>query len=88
MTMKRTTMHRILSVIPLTIALPVALHAADFETLDANGDGYVSMAEFQEGMPGQSADAFLAADTDADGALSPEEVRAAKAEGILPSSEG
>jgi hypothetical protein len=33
-------------------------------------------------------DAFLSADTNADGALSPEEVSAAQSEGILPPNEG
>ncbi len=72
----------------VALILPMAAFAADFDTLDGNGDGYVSMPEFQEALPGLSADAFLSADTNADGALSPAEVSAAQSEGILPPSEG
>ncbi|MET4127595.1 EF-hand domain-containing protein [Roseovarius sp. MBR-6] len=83
MTMKRT-----LTATMIALTLPMAALAADFDTLDGDSDGYVSMAEFQEALPGLSADAFLSADSNADGALSPEEVSAAQSEGILPPSEG
>ncbi|MBE0453726.1 EF-hand domain-containing protein [Roseovarius autotrophicus] len=77
-----------LTSLSMALGLGVGALAADFDTLDADGDGYVSMAEFQEALPGVSVDAFLNADKNADGALSEEEVSAAQAEGILPPSEG
>lgn len=68
----------------LTLALPAMAQENDFETLDANGDGFVTMAELQAVMPEVSVDAFMEADTNADGALSKEEFTAAQEEGILP----
>jgi len=72
----------------LALGLPTALLAADFAAMDADGDGYVSMAEFQEAMPGVSADAFMSADANADGALTEAEIAAAQDAGTLPPSEG
>lgn len=72
----------------IALFLPVAAQAADFASMDANGDGYVSMPEFQTALPETPADAFMAADTNADGALSAEELAAAQEAGTLPSSEG
>ncbi|KKB78916.1 hypothetical protein VW35_10620 [Devosia soli] len=45
----------------------------DFATLDADMSGGVSLAEAQVGWPDLTAEAFAAADTDANGELSPEE---------------
>lgn len=70
----------------LTLAVPAMAQGGDFATLDANGDGFVTMAEFQAVMPDVSVDAFMEADADADGALSEEELTAAQDEGILPSA--
>jgi Ca2+-binding EF-hand superfamily protein len=72
----------------LTLALPSLALAADFAAMDANGDGYITMSEFQQAMPDASTDAFMKADADADGAISEEELAAAQEEGTLPSSEG
>jgi Ca2+-binding EF-hand superfamily protein len=69
----------------LTFAVPAMAQEGDFATLDANGDGFVTMAEFQAMMPDVSVDAFMQADTNADGALNEEELSAAQEEGILPS---
>jgi hypothetical protein len=82
------TMNRTLTATMIALTLPVAVLAADFDALDGDSDGYVSMAEFQEALPSLSVDAFLSADTNADGALNPEEVSAAQSDGILPPSEG
>lgn len=71
----------------LTLSLPIPLLAADFATLDVNGDGYVTMAEFQEGLPETPADAFMSADANGDGALSEAEISAAQEAGTLPPSE-
>ncbi|WP_297773723.1 EF-hand domain-containing protein [uncultured Roseovarius sp.] len=68
--------------------LPAAAFASDFSSMDTNGDGYVTMSEFQEAMPDAPADAFMAADADADGALSEDELAAAKDAGTFSSNEG
>ncbi|MGX0879524.1 Ca2+-binding EF-hand superfamily protein [Roseovarius sp. MBR-154] len=72
----------------LTFALPGLALAGDFASVDANGDGYITMSEFQQAMPEAPSEAFMEADADADGALNEEELAAAKEEGILPPSEG
>lgn len=51
---------------------------------DTDGDGMVSMSEFQAAYPEASADVFSSVDTDADGALSDEEIAAAQEAGTLP----
>ncbi|MFO7757021.1 MAG: EF-hand domain-containing protein [Roseovarius sp.] len=72
----------------LTLAVPAMAQETDFETLDANGDGFVTMAEFQAVMPDVSVDAFMEADANADGALDEEELTAAQEDGSLPSGDG
>ncbi len=61
-------------------AVPVAAESADgrpdFATLDANGDGALTLEELQAA----GAARFAAADTDGDGALSEEELTARMAE--------
>jgi Ca2+-binding EF-hand superfamily protein len=69
----------------LTLAVPAMAQEGDFAALDANGDGFVTMAEFQAVMPEVSVDAFMQADTNADGALNEDELTTAQEEGILPS---
>ena len=72
----------------LTFALPaLAQEGLDFASLDANGDGFVTMAEFQAAAPDLSVDAFMQADANSDGALNQEELATAQEEGILPSGE-
>ncbi|WP_294620776.1 EF-hand domain-containing protein [uncultured Roseovarius sp.] len=70
-----------------TFALALTLPAAAFaETaMDADGDGMVTMTEFQDAMPDAEAGTFSQADTDGDGALSADEVAAAQEAGVLPS---
>lgn len=72
----------------LTLALPGLALAADFEAMDANGDGFITMSEFQQAMPDVPAETFMEADANADGALSKEELAAAQDAGTLPPSEG
>ncbi len=72
----------------LTLALPSIAQALEFTSTDADGDGYVTMSEFQEAMPEAPADAFMEADANADGALSEEEFAAAQDAGVLSPSEG
>ncbi|NHQ73596.1 EF-hand domain-containing protein [Roseovarius gahaiensis] len=67
--------------------LAAALVAPGFamaETMDANDDGLVSMSEFQTMYPDLGADIFSIIDTNADGALSEDEIEAARATGTLP----
>ena len=71
-----------------TLALPGLAFAAEFAAMDANGDGFVTMSEFQQVMPEVPAEAFMEADANADGALSEDELAAAQEAGTLPPSEG
>lgn len=66
----------------LALTLPAAALAQD--AMDADGDGMVTMSEFQDAMPDAEADTFSQVDTDADGALSAEEIAAAQEAGTLP----
>lgn len=72
----------------LALSLPAVALAGEFSEMDADGDGYVTMSEFQEAVSDATPDMFTAVDADADGALSEDEVDAAKDAGILPESEG
>ncbi|EDM73442.1 hypothetical protein RAZWK3B_04440 [Roseobacter sp. AzwK-3b] len=67
-----------------TFALAIALPGAVLAEMDANGDGAVTMSEFQDAYPDAEAGTFPALDTDADGALSEAEIAAAVDAGILP----
>lgn len=70
----------------LAFALPgAALAASD---MDANGDGSVTMEEFNAAMPDAGEAVFTEADTNGDGALSADEIAAARENGILPASDG
>ena len=67
----------------LALTLPAAALAQD--AMDADGDGMVTMSEFQDAMPDAEADTFSMVDTNADGALSADEIAAAQEAGTLPS---
>jgi Ca2+-binding EF-hand superfamily protein len=67
----------------LALTLPAAALAQD--AIDADGDGMVTMSEFQDAMPDAEAGTFSQADTDGDGALSADEIAAAQEAGTLPS---
>ncbi len=72
----------------LTLAMPVtAQEGLDFASLDENGDGFVTMAEFQASAPDVSVDAFMQADANSDGALDEEELSDAQEDGTLPNGE-
>jgi hypothetical protein len=64
------------------LTLPAAALAQD--AMDADGDGMVTMSEFQDAMPDAEAGSFAQADTNADGALSGDEIAAAQEAGTLP----
>lgn len=70
----------------LLIAATPAVFAQDAGP-DTDGDGMVSMEEFAAAWPELAEDAFLAADTNADGALDEDEIAAAAAAGVLPMNE-
>lgn len=72
----------------LALSLPAMAFASDLSAMDTNGDGYVTMSEFQQGMPEATAEIFTTADTNGDGALSEDEVAAAVEAGVLPTSDG
>lgn len=71
------------------LLVPTALMAGD-TALDADGDGAVTMTEFNEAMPNAGAAVFAEIDADANGVLDAEEVAEAINVGMLPatSSEG
>ncbi|WP_417582324.1 hypothetical protein [Pelagibacterium sp.] len=54
----------------------------DFGSLDANGDGVISMEELQAAIPDLTPESFAMLDTDTDGALSAEEFAA-----LMPATE-
>ncbi len=60
---------------------PVAALAA---SMDANGDGVVTIDEVQAMYPDISVESFSAMDVNADGALDADEVIAAQEAGMLP----
>lgn len=63
------------------LTLPLAAFAA---TLDADGDGAVTLSEFQDAMPDADSGLFAAIDVNADGVLTADETAAARDSGILP----
>ena len=71
------------------LLVPTALMAGD-TALDADGDGAVTMTEFNEAMPEAGASVFAEIDVDANGVLDAAEVAEAINTGMLPatSSEG
>lgn len=72
----------------LALSLPAMTLASDLSAMDTNGDGYVTMSEFQQVMPEATAEIFTTADANGDGALNEDEVTAAVAAGVLPASDG
>ncbi|MEQ8291926.1 MAG: EF-hand domain-containing protein [Roseovarius sp.] len=64
---------------------PTAVLAEDASaSMDADGDGAVTMSEFNEAMPDAGTEVFAEIDADADGTLSDEEISAATDAGVLP----
>lgn len=72
-------------------ALATSAFAASDMTVDANGDGLVTMDEVQAAYPEVTAEQFSEMDANGDGALDDSEINAAKEGGLMPgdaSSEG
>lgn len=57
-------------------------------SVDANGDGVLTLDEVQAVFPEITPDTFTAMDTNADGALDDAEVVAAQEAGMMPKSDG
>ncbi|WP_422030168.1 EF-hand domain-containing protein [Roseovarius sp.] len=69
----------------LALVAPTAVLAEDAAaSMDADGDGAVTMSEFNEAMPDAGTEVFAEIDADANGALSEEEITAATEAGVLP----
>lgn len=67
------------------LLVPTALMAGE-TALDADGDGAVTMTEFNEAMPEAGASVFAEIDADANGVLDVEEVAQAINVGLLPAT--
>jgi hypothetical protein len=70
------------------LAAAIAGSTALAQEIDADGDGSYSMEELLVVFPTLTSDAFMSADTDGDGALDPDELAAAQADGLIPMQEG
>lgn len=62
--------------------------AATLEELDANGDGSLTLDEVQAMYPEVATEAFIAADTNADGLIDAEELALAQEAGLMPLTDG
>lgn len=60
----------------LAVGAASAQTAPDYATLDADGDGNVTLAEVKTALPDRSDDQLIAADADGDGNLSADEYAA------------
>jgi Ca2+-binding EF-hand superfamily protein len=69
--------------VALAFVLPGLAFAQDMSA-DADGDGMVSMAEFEATWPDAGAEAFETADANGDGMLDADEIAAATEDGTLP----
>lgn len=71
-----TNIGKVLAVAGVMLAGPAFAATVAFESADANGDGAVTMDEAKSVMPDLTEDRFAAADSDANGSLSPAEFQA------------
>ncbi|KIT17342.1 calcium-binding protein [Jannaschia aquimarina] len=76
----KTIVTKIAAILAVTFAVTSPAAAQD-----TDGDGAVSLEEFQAAYPDATAETFTAADTDADGVLSEAEMAAAIDAGLIPS---
>ena len=74
----------------IAFVLPAVAMAEMDAKMDADGDGAVTMSEFNEAMPDAGTEVFAEVDANADGSLSEQEISAATESGLLPgaASEG
>ena len=66
-------MNHLLFAVALSFVVSTAAQAAEFGSVDADADGFVTMDEAKAAMPDLNPAAFVAADADGDGRLSSEE---------------
>lgn len=78
--MKRTA-------IALVIAAAGASPLLAQDMLDANEDGFLSLAELQAAYPDLTEEAFTEADANGDGVLDQDELAAAREAGLIPMAE-
>ncbi|MEM9473221.1 MAG: EF-hand domain-containing protein [Pseudomonadota bacterium] len=71
-------MKRVFAVLAVAMLAAGAAQAADFADVDTDADGSVSLDEAVSQMPDLTEDAFLSADANEDGALSPDEFASMK----------
>ncbi|MFD2738714.1 hypothetical protein ACFSUD_03940 [Sulfitobacter aestuarii] len=70
----------------ILLGLPAYAAGEDAGTLDANGDGMVSVTEVQAVYPEITAEQFSTMDLNGDGALDEAEMTAASDAGLMPSA--
>lgn len=75
-----------LAIAAVLVAAPAL--AQDMSTLDADGDGMVSMEEMTAVYPDMTEDSFTQADANADGMLDEAELQAAVEAGTITPTEG
>ncbi len=71
-------MKRFFAVLGVSVLAVGAVQAAEFADVDTDADGSVSLDEAVSQMPDLTEDAFLSADVNEDGALSPDEFASMK----------
>lgn len=72
------------SAIAFAVSLTLPVMGMAGENMDADGDGAVSMSEFQTAHPEADTSIFTAVDVNADGVLTDDEIAAAQDAGTLP----
>lgn len=80
-------MKRTLTLAAFGLCSATFVHAATLEELDTNGDGMVTLDEFQTMYTEAPEGAFMAIDTNADGTIDAEELSAADEAGLMPMDE-
>lgn len=70
------------------VILITAAAAFAMTELDSNGDNMLTLQEVQAAYPEVTEDAFVGADTDADGLLNEDELAEARAAGVIPGDQG
>ena len=82
MTIKTPTLFAAMLALGTTAAM-----AQDDTTLDANGDGFVTLDEVQTVLPDMTEETFITLDANGDGALDADELAMARDSGALGEAE-
>lgn len=80
-------MKRTLTLAAICLCTATFAAAATMEELDINGDGLITLDEFQSTFTEAPEGAFLSIDANADGTLDAEELAAAAEAGLMPMDE-